>query len=494
MKHVIIIGGGITGLAAAHQLQKQAQAEDIPLSYTLIESDDRVGGKIKTEYPDGFVIDGGPDCFLSRKPWAIQMCRELGLEDELMGTNDDNRKTFVLNQGKLTPLPDGVLLIIPTKMAPFAASRLISWPGKIRMGMDLFIPPKKDDSDETVGSFVRRRLGQEALDKIAEPLMSGIHISDPERQSLLGSFPRFREMEKKHGSLIRSMLAQRKASAAHKSSSNGSKPLSMFMTLKKGLGQFVKAIEDSLTGDVVTGKQVTKVERISGMNGTGEQPRYRVRTAQGDVYEGDAVIMATPSYTAASMIEELLPNLATALNRIRYVTTATVSLGFRYEDIGSQFGGFGFVVPRKEYRKITGCTWTSTKFNHRTTEDTLLLRCFIGGPGHEHLAEKEDGELVKMVRQELRSIMGLHANPILTRIFRWNRANPQYDVGHLDRVAEMKEMAKEQPGILLAGSAYDGVGVPDCVRQGQEAADEIIELLQKQESPVESEESKVVGA
>lgn len=484
--HILIIGGGITGLAAAHEIQREADAAGAPLRFTLIERDTRLGGKIQTEQIDGFTIDGGPDCFLSRKPWGLELCRALGLGASLMGTNDDRRKTFVLNRGRLTPLPDGVMLIIPTKITPFLTSPLISWPGKLRMGMDLFIPPRRDESDETIASFVRRRLGNEALDKIAEPLMSGIHISDPENQSLLGSFPLFHQMEQKHGSLIRAMLKQRtaraKASSSTPGSSNGAGQLAMFMTLREGLGHLPATLAQRLSagrvGECVTGQPVVALERLdppASSNGT--TPRYRARTTSGATFEGDAVILATPAYRAAELLAPVLPPLSAALNTIRYVTTATMSLGFRLADVGAPFDGFGFVIPRKEQRDITGCTWSSTKFNHRAAPDRLLLRCFIGGPGHEHLAEQPDDELIAMVQRELGDIMGLRAEPVLTRIFRWNRANPQYDVGHLDRVREMHALSEQSPGLFLAGSAYEGVGVPDCIRQGQQAARKALALL-----------------
>ncbi len=526
-KHVIIIGGGIAGLSTAYHVQEDAHAAGLPITYTLLEDDTRVGGKIKTEHVDNFVIDGGPDCFLSRKPWAIELCRKLGLNDDLMGTNDDRRKTFVLNRGKLTPLPDGVMLVIPTKFMPFATSNLISWPGKMRMGMDLLIPPRSDTSDETVGDFVRRRLGQEALDKIAEPLMSAIHISDPEYQSLLGSFPLFRTMEQKHGSLIRAMLAQRKAAITSKvngvggllnvspdkvmydsvrqitrlvgvtlpseppkspnsmhngesfyaKSAGSAAPLPMFMTLRQGLGQMVDAVAQALTdGQVCMGKRVVRVEHVD-VPPDSDEPRYHVHTADGDTFTADAVVLATPSYVSADLLKSIHPQLVDALLGIPYVTTATVSMGFQFEDIGRPFDGFGFVIPRKEHRQITGCTWTSTKFNHRTPSDRLLLRCFIGGPGHEELAELPDDELVAMARKELQAIMGLNAAPVLTRVFRWSKANPQYLVGHLDRVREIHAMCDSLPGMVVTGSAFDGVGVPDCIHQGQKAAKKVLASL-----------------
>jgi oxygen-dependent protoporphyrinogen oxidase len=390
--------------------------------------------------------------------------------------------------------------------------------------MDLVIPPRREESDETVGSFVRRRLGQEAMDKIAEPLMSGIHISDPNYQSLMASFPLFREMERKYGSLIRAMLARKAKS--HKSGGNGAGgllhpspvvdtlmtgglravtgmmgvplpetiasangkpkakglyhegPLPMFMTLRGGLGQLTSNVAQALDGGtVVTGAQVVSLEQRTDLDDESEEPRYRVRTAQGDTFEGHAVVLATPAYVAADLIEGMDSFLSGALQSIRYVTTATVSMGFRLQDYGQQFDGFGFVIPRKENRQITGCTWSSTKFNYRAPNDGLLLRCFIGGPGHEHLAEQPDDDLLAMVRDELRSIMGLTAEPILTRIFRWPKANPQYDVGHIERVNDIHAACAAHPGLFLTGSAYEGVGVPDCVHQGQKAAQKALSYL-----------------
>jgi oxygen-dependent protoporphyrinogen oxidase len=470
---VIIVGGGITGMAAAYQLQKETTAAGRPLSYTLLESSPALGGKITTDYVDGFTIEGGPDCFISQKPWAADLCRELGIGDELIGTNDERRKTFVLNHGRLTPLPDGVMLIVPTRITPFVTSTLISWPGKIRMGMDFFIPRRKDESDESVAAFVRRRLGREALDKIAEPLMGGIHVSDPEDQSLLGTFPRFRDLEMKHGSLIRGMLASRR-----KPSSNGhvhatgsaqpARPSSLFMSLRGGLAEMVHTLAAALTGEIVTHAPATEIIALPNRGATG--PRYQVRTADGRTFAARAIILAGPAYVSGELVGGIDPALSTALNSIRYVTTGTVSLGYRLADLGRPLNGFGFVVPRAENRRISACTFSSTKFDYRAPEAGVLMRCFVGGPGKEHMVDLDDADLLAAVRDELAQIMGVRAEPVVTRIFRWRNANAQYDVGHLDRVKAMKAMAAQHPGLRFAGSAFDGVGVPDCVRQGREAA------------------------
>lgn len=463
-RNVLIIGGGITGLSAAYFIQQKARATGTPITFTLIESESRLGGKIATEKVDDFIVEGGPDCFIRQKPWAAALCRQLGLGEDLIGTNDARRKVFVINRRRLTPLPDGVMLIIPTRIMPFVTSRLISWPGKIRMGMDFLIPRRKDDADESVGAFVRRRLGQEALEKIAEPMMSGIHVSDPETQSLLGTFPRFRDMEKKYGSLVRGMLAQRRAAASARSMAPDEKPNTLFVTLKGGLGEMVQTLGDALTdGQVVTGVNAERLEQLSDGG-------YRVVGQDGTVYQGDAVVLATPSYVSGGLVQPWDRRLGEMLKDIRYVSTATVSLGFGPLNINHELNGFGYVTPRKEGRQVSACTWTSTKFNCRAPKGSALLRCFLGGPGHESLVDLPDEELVRLARQDIGEMMGVHAEPLFTRVFRWHKANPQYDVGHLERVSEMRGLAAVHPGLFLAGSAYDGVGVPDCVHHGEQAA------------------------
>ncbi len=475
---IAIVGGGITGLAAAYAVQQAAQADRQPVSFVLIEAEQRLGGKIVTDRVDGFTIEGGPDCFLRQKPWASELCLKLGLGGALAGTNDHQRKVYVINRGRLTPLPDGVMLIVPTRIMPFVTSSLISWPGKLRMGMDLFIPPWRGEGDESVGSFVRRRLGSEALDKIAEPLMSGIHVSDPEEQSLLGTFPRFRALEQKHGSLIKGMLASRRQSAAHKpanalSPAFTTTPSSLFITLKNGLDQMVTTLKEQLScGDIRLGTRVTGLEARPG--GGYRLEMEETETGVNSSLEADAVILATPSFVAAGLLEPFAPFAARELKTIRYVSTATLSLAYRKQDVHKSFMGFGFVSPRKERRRISACTWTSYKFNHRAPDDALLLRCFFGGPGKEEQVELSDEELIELARAELKELLDLTAEPLLARVYRWRKANPQYAVGHLERVKKIRTWLAEFPGLYVAGGAYEGVGIPDCVRQGQEAAKQAI--------------------
>ena len=467
---VAIIGGGIAGLATAYYLQEKARQAGLPLSYSLIESAPDFGGKIVTYEGDGFVIEGGPDSFITQKPAALRLCRELGLEDRLLGTNDARRKVFVLDGGRLRSLPDGVMLIVPTRFTPFALSPLISVPGKVRMGMDLFIPPRREDGDESLADFIRRRLGQEALDKIAEPLMAGIHVADPERLSLQATFPRFIQLEQKYGSLIKGMLAQkaRRAEANRNGAGDGGK-LSLFMTLQSGLRELVEALVARLEGDLLLGTGVADLARA--------EDGYRLRLADGRSLDADAVILATPSYAAADLVEPLHPALAAELRAIRYVSTATVSLGFRRAEFEHPLDGFGFVVSSRDKSKLMACTWTSTKFDGRTPGEHVLLRAFVGGPHNEGLVDLPDEELLGLVREELREVMGVAAQPVASRIYRWPGGNPQYDVGHLERVDQLEAIAADLPGLYFTGSAYRGVGLPDCIQQGQATAEAVLEAI-----------------
>jgi oxygen-dependent protoporphyrinogen oxidase len=395
------------------------------------------------------------------------LAHELGLEERLLGTNDDRRKVYVLHKGRPTPLPDGVLLIVPTKIKPFALSPLLSPLGKLRMGLDLFIRPKMDGQDETLAEFITRRLGHEALDKIAEPLMSGIYNAEAERQSLLATFPRFRALEEKHGSLIKGMLASRKARKAHSPSGAGQnpakRPLSMFVSLQDGLDELVHVLPGKLSGDLRLNTSVNQVRRLDG--------RYVLDLDDGRRLEADAVVLAVPAYCAAELVQDVAPQAAAGLAGIRYVSTGTISLAFRRQDVDLP-EGFGLVIPRSEERLINAVTITSTKFDRRAPDGYVLLRVFFGGSRRPEMMTVDDQRLLTMVRSELDDILGLTARPLFQRIFRWQRANPQYDVGHLERV-EAIEMALPA-GLHLTGSPYRGIGIPDCVHQGRQTAERIV--------------------
>lgn len=469
--HVIIVGGGITGLTAAWSLQKEAQAKRINLSYTLLEQSDRWGGKILTEEipsqgEEPFIVEGGPDSFITQKPWAYQLTHDLGIAERLLPTNDHLRKVFVLHNGRPIPLPEGVMLIVPTKLKPFVLSPLLSPWGKLRMGMDLLMPPKRDGEDETLSQFIRRRLGAEALDKIAEPLMSGIYNAEAERQSLLATFPRFRALEEKHGSLIKGMIAGRRARPSAPSANGLPKPNSMFISYQDGMGEIVQRLRSQLTGDCRLG---AKVCAISSQPNVG----FELSLNNGERIRGRSLILAVPAFEASRLVEALSPQAADELDKIRYVSTGTISLAFERSEIKHSLNGFGLVIPRSERRSINAITWTSAKFNRRAPAGKVMLRVFFGGSRRPDVIDLDDEQLVKLVRRELQSIFGINARPIFHRIFRWRRANPQYDVGHLVRVAAIEAALPE--GLYVTGSPYRGIGIPDCVHQAQNTAKRIVD-------------------
>ncbi len=466
---VVIIGGGISGLSMAWYLQNA----DVDLHYTVLEQADRWGGKVITDHIDDFVIEGGADSFISQKPWGLQLAREIGLEDDLLGTNDDRRKVFVVRKSKPIPLPDGVMLIVPTKFMPFALSPLISPLGKLRMGMEMFIRPKRDGEDETLADFIRRRLGAEALDKIAEPLMAGIYNAEAEKQSLLATFPRFRTLEEKYGSITRGMLAARKQRQAASNGKSDSKKPSLFTSLTNGMTQFIDTLVERLDGDLRLNSDVQQIDHH-------EDGTYTVTLADGEQLQADVVVMTTPSYVAANMVRSFAPQVASDLDAIRFVSTGTISLAFRRDEVEHPLNGFGLVIPRSENRKINAVTWTSTKFNHRAPDDHILLRIFFGGSRTPETFALDDEDLLTAVRRELKELMSITAEPVLHKIYRWHRANPQYDVGHLELMNRIEEHLPA--GLYVSGSPYRGIGIPDCVHQSQMNTQRIIENLAVPES------------
>lgn len=460
--HVVIVGGGISGLSAAWYLQ---QAGGVRV--TLIEASDRWGGKIHTEHVHGyadtpFIVEGGPDSFITQKPWAHQLATELGISDRVLGTNDERRKTYVLNNGRLTPLPDGVLLIIPTRFMPFALSPLISIPGKMRMGLEMFVPTKDDDEDESLADFVRRRLGQEALDKLAEPLMAGIYNTDAEDQSLMATFPRFRQLERKYGNLTRGMIASRR----NRPPSKGPK-LSTFASFHDGLSELVDALVSQLTADMRAQTSVTQLDR--------DGEAWTVTLDSGETLHADHVILTTPTGVAADLLRPHAPEAADIVGAIEYVSTGTVTLAYKTVELNHPLDGFGVVIPRSAKRDINAVTWSSTKFSHRAPEGHALLRVFFGGARSPQSLALDDEALVATVRRELADIMGVTAEPLFHRVYRWNRATPQYAVGHHERMDALDAVLPD--GVHLTGSAYRGIGIPDCVNQAKQTAAQVAARL-----------------
>ena len=475
MAKTVIVGGGIAGLATAFMLRESGSVD-----CTVIESAPRWGGKIVSAHQDGFTVEGGPDSFITQKAAALDLCKRLGLGDQLVGSNGGgSATTYIWSGGRLHPMPEGMMLMAPTMVLPFLRSRLISWPGKMRMGMEIFVPRARGDEDESLAGFVRRRLGNELLHKIAGPLMGGIHAADPERLSLKSTFPMFLEMERRHGSLLRGMMKRPRPSAVH-----GAKRPPMFMSLRGGLQQLSDALVSQLPQSALrAGCRALAVRRST--------EGYRIDLSDGTFIPADDVVFATPSYVTADLVEEIDPALAGRLRAIRYVSTATVSLGFRRSDVAHPMHGAGFIVPHSEGRRITACSWSSAKFNHRAPQDCVLLRVFIGGALSEGLAEQDEAALVQLAREELQAIMGVAATPVLAKAYRWHKANPQYDLGHEERVAEIERTLANLPGLHLVGAAYRGAGIPDCIQGGMKAAQTIAAKQSRANSRCESESSTV---
>lgn len=487
--HVAVVGGGISGLSTAWYVEKQAAAQGVPVVCSVYESADRWGGRILTDIVDHeegrFVVEGGPDSFLTaQKPWALDLAVDLGLADRLLGTNDAARKVYVLSKGRPVLLPDGVFLLIPTKFKPFLLSPLISPLGKLRMGLDLFIPARKGDADETLGDFVTRRLGSEALDKIAEPLLSGIYNAEAQRQSLLATFPRFRETELAYGSLIRGMLAGKAQARKDRGAGAGTqarvladgRPNSMFVSFVAGTEEIVAGLTRGLGARLRAGVGVKSLRLGVGGEYLLEVSSGGKHAPADEVIPADAVVLAIPAYDAAGLLGSVCPEAAGILGTVRYVSTGTLSLAYRRDASLERLGGFGVLVPGSEKRPLNALTWSSIKFDHRAPEGHSLLRVFFGGSRSPGSMQLDDGELLHVAKKELRSIMGITKEPLFHRVYRWERANAQYDVEHLKRVEAVEQAVP--PGIWVTGSPYRGVGLPDCVHQGQMTADKVVERLQ----------------
>jgi protoporphyrinogen/coproporphyrinogen III oxidase len=455
-----IVGGGITALAAAYRATELARERGVELDLKVIEARARLGGTIASERVDGFLVEKGPDSFLSEKPWALALCRRLGIESQLVRTDDRFRKVFVWFRGRLHPLPDGFQLLAPTQLLPFATSSLFSWPGKLRMAMDLVVARGSGD-DESLGAFVRRRLGREALERVAQPLVAGIYTADPDDLSLAATMPRFLEVERRHRSIILGL--RRALKAAPQPGTSGAR-WSLFVTLAEGMEAMVRTLAVRLPdSSVVLNQRVASVER----NGA----RWRLATTEGTRFDADHVILAGESHGAARLLRYVDPTLATLLGEIDYAGAATVSLGYRRADVPHALDGFGFVVPRTEGKTVLAGTFSSVKYPGRAPAGHVLLRCFVGGALNAGALADDDATLIGRARGELRDALGVTAEPVLTRLSRWPASMPQYRVGHLARVETIERRVAALPGIRVAGGAYRGVGIADCVRSGEAAAE-----------------------
>lgn len=484
MKKVIIIGGGVAGLGAAYKVRRAAEAGH-QVDCVVIEKDGRVGGKLASDIvpdPDGgeYVVDGGSDAFVSTKPAVARIARMLGIGEEMVPAREENKKTLIVKGKRLVELPDGIMMFAPTKLLPLATTSLYSWPGKFRMAMDWFIPRKErwaegetaQQHDETLESFVVRRMGREALDRVAEPLVGGVHASDPSQMSLAATFPNFLEMEQEFGSLIRGFMNERKKREEMKKKfppKPGAKPWAFFNTFHRGMQGLPDAMADAVGRDrIMTGAAVTIIER----SGDG----WRVTLETGEVVEGDALIVATEAWAATRLMRDVDAAIADLLGEIPCSSSATVSMAFKSEDCPFDEKWFGILSPLVEDRPLLAVTLSSSKWPDRAPEGRVLLRGFIGGPRNQHLLEATDEELVDTIRQQIIDLLGVRAGavPVFSRVYRWNGGMPQYTIGHLDRVDEIERRSGELAGLALAGGAFRGVGIPNCIESGERAVTKVL--------------------
>ncbi|WP_256760056.1 protoporphyrinogen oxidase [Cohnella sp. WQ 127256] len=486
IRQVAVLGGGITGLSAAFYLLKQAKESGEKVAVTVFEGSDRLGGRVNTLRRDGFVIERGPDSFLGRKLPMIELARELGIDGELTGTNPEAKKTYISMDGKLHPMPEGLTLGIPSDQEKFGKTELVSEEGKLRALEDLIISSEEDAGDESVGAFLERRMGKEMVERIFEPLLAGIHAGDLYRLGLQATFPQFKQMVREHGSLIAGTQATQQAAAAkakenpisnvNTAALNANQlPSTVFMTFRNGLSTLIEALESRLIAEECTirvGAQVETIERVSGEDAKAKES-YRLELADGTLVAVDDVLITLPAYTTAQL---LAPHMdVSALTNIRYVSVANIVLAYDEVGFNHELNGSGFLVPKGEHRHITASTWTSSKWLHTAPKGKRLIRCYVGRAGDERGVELSDEVLAGVVQRDLYDLMGLTATPIFVEITRLRHSMPQYPIGHIDAIASFRENMKDElPGVLTTGAAFEGVGLPDCIAQGKQAAEALL--------------------
>lgn len=475
LKKVLIIGGGISGLATTYRLSELARQGSFPLEITLLEAKPRLGGVIETRSQQGFLLEGGPDSFISEKPAVLELSKRLGIAQEVIGTNEKFRRSFIYKNGKLVQVPEGFYLIAPSQINAFIQTPLLSWATKFRMGCELFIPKRAGGGDESVGSFVRRRFGEATLREIAQPMIGGIYTADPECLSLEATMPQFLEMERHYGSVIRGLFARKKLGKKNAAKVASGPRYSLFLSYKEGMEQLTRTIVSKLPEvRFKVSSLVTRIKRSAG---------WEAMTQQGETFDADAVCVALPAQQAARLLAEAAPSLSRDLAAIPYESVATVNLAYRRQDIPHSLGGFGFVVPAFTRKKIVACSFSSVKFTGRAPEGMALLRAFVGGALHREIYALEDDVMVRTVMEELRHYLGVEAQPMFTSISRYPQSMPQYQVGHLHHVASIWSQLDTLPGLFLAGNAYNGIGVPDCVKSAEFAAHSIVKHLGLEPAP-----------
>lgn len=461
---IAVIGGGLSGLAAAHRLLEIAREQSRSLDLTLFEASDRIGGVFGTKQIDGYTVETGADSFITNKPWAISLCKRLGLEDRLISMDPRFRRALVLHKGKPVPTPVGFNLMAPSKIWPMVKTPLLSPWGKLRMGMEYFLPRKSVD-DESLASFVRRRFGNESLERIVQPMIGGIYTSDPEKLSLKATLPRFIDMEQEHGSVIRGLRKQSENNSQQESTSGAR--YGLFASLNDGMSELLVALKNKIETQA-TLRQSTAVKKVSLF-----EDHVMIQTEEGEE-RFESVVMATPAYMTGELLNSSDKHLAKILKEIEYASTAIVVSGHKLANITHPMDASGLVIPAIENRKILAVSCTSRKYAGRAPDGCIQLRTFVGGAMQPELLQHSDDDLIAIVRDELREIFGVQGEPDFAIVARWNKAMPQYHIGHLERVAIIESLAEQHPRLAIAGNAYHGVGLPDVIHSGEKAAEKLL--------------------
>lgn len=504
---IVVLGGGVTGLAAAHRLVELAAERGEAIDVRLLEASDRVGGVIRTVRRDGYLLELGPDNFITNKPHALDLCRRLGLTDQLLPTNDEHRRAMVVRRGRLVPIPEGFELMMPRRLWPVLTSPIFSPLGKLRMICEPFIPRRRggngEADDESLASFVTRRLGREALDRLVQPLVGGIYTADPQTLSVRATVPRFLEWEQQHGSLALAARAQRRQriekerrerereSQGNESGAASKLPradgedadggtgetratgarYSLFVALREGMQTLTEALAHKL------GERITTNARVQAIQAGNGDSAWRILMNDGEHLDADGVIAAPPSYHAADWLRGFDGELSTMLSQIEYASSAVVVFGFERSQVGHPLDAFGFVAPATEGRAIIAGAFSSVKYAGRAPADGVVLRAFLGGATQTDALAGDDEALIATARRELGDLLDITGEPRFAELRRYDRAMPQYKVGHLSRVAAIRERCAAHRGLELAGNAYDGVGIPDCIASAEQAADRLLATL-----------------
>jgi oxygen-dependent protoporphyrinogen oxidase len=467
MRKFAIIGAGVSGLATATALERARQA-GADVQFSLFEQNNRLGGVMVTERIDDCLIEAGPDSFLSEKTYGPNFCKTFGLGDQIIGSNDDDRKTYIVVNNRMLAIPDGLMFMVPTKILPTIMTPLFTWGAKLKMAMEFFSEPPADKGDETVGDMVRRHYGQEVVERLADPLLSGVYGGDADSLSVQAVMPRFAEMKRKYGSLSRGMLVVRKKMAeATKKLGPNYKPLPLFSSLKDGMQQMVDAVATFLPPD--------RVRLGSEVRSVGRDANGWIITVDGQSQHFDGLVIATPAHVAGKLLDPVDGNLSADLAGISYSSSVTIALIYDRADLSHMPPSFGFLVPKAEKRRIRTLTFVHNKFPHRAPADKGIIRVFLGGLGDEAILQLGDEQILETVRRELHELVKLDAVPRVERVYRWNKAMAQYGSGHLDRVKRIQYAVASTPGLALAGNAYQGIGVPDCISSGLIAANSLLD-------------------